>query len=116
MNCALLAHNIPVIMPSCKGSSFSHIQGLPIHYDRVKVEVLIGQDNSEGLVPLDVRRGKPGELFAVRTMLGWALNGQDEQQRTKANKRYKKDISVLALKQCERYQAANQLTPGCNSW
>ena len=37
--------------------------------------MLIGQDHSEALIPLGVRRGKPGEPFAIRSVLGWCLNG-----------------------------------------
>jgi len=65
---------IPVTTPSCRGS-FSHLQGLPLFHGNVKVEILIGQNNSEALIPLEVRRGKKGEPFAVRTMLGWTVNG-----------------------------------------
>ena len=38
-------------------------------------DLLIGQDNAEALVPLDVRRGSRGEPFAVKTMFGWSING-----------------------------------------
>ena len=42
----------------------------------LSVELLIGQDNAEAFVPLDVRRGRAGQPFAVRTLFGWCLNGQ----------------------------------------
>ena len=35
--------------------------------NNVSVDLLIGQDNAEALVPLDVRKGKTGEPSAVRT-------------------------------------------------
>jgi len=44
------------------------------------VELLIGQDAPSALMPLEVRRGRGGELFAARTKLGWAVNGHWEQQ------------------------------------
>ena len=37
--------------------------------------MLIGQDFSEALIPLDVRKGGFSDPFAVRTMFGWSLNG-----------------------------------------
>ena len=40
-----------------------------------KVDLLIGQDNSEALVPLKVLRGNPGDPFSVLTKFGWTLNG-----------------------------------------
>ena len=36
---------------------------------------MIGQDNSEALVPLKVLRGNPGDPFSVLTKFGWTLNG-----------------------------------------
>ena len=44
--------------------------------NNISVDLLIGQDNAEALVPLDVRKGKTGEPFAVRTIFGWCLNGK----------------------------------------
>ncbi len=43
--------------------------------DSKQVHVIIGQDNNELLVPLDVRTGRPGEPHATKTKLGWTLNG-----------------------------------------
>ena len=40
-----------------------------------QVDLLIGQDHSELLVPLEVRTGKYKEPFAIRTHLGWVING-----------------------------------------
>ena len=40
----------------------------------VKVDLLIGQDTPEVLIPFEVRRGEDGP-FAIRTKLGWTLNG-----------------------------------------
>ena len=40
-----------------------------------KVDLLIGQDNSEALVPLQVLKGNPGDPFAVLTKFGYSLNG-----------------------------------------
>ena len=39
-----------------------------------KVDILIGQDNSEALVPLPVLKGNPGDSFSVLTKFGWTLN------------------------------------------
>ncbi|XP_041470151.1 uncharacterized protein LOC121419759 [Lytechinus variegatus] len=55
---------------------FAHLSD--IHFpssNKVKVDILIGQDYPELLCPLETRRGEPGEPYAVRTVLGWTLNG-----------------------------------------
>lgn len=67
---------------SCNNVSQEDISRFPHLYDLDildstsfgRVELLIGQDAPRALVPLDVRRGKDGP-FAVKTTLGWTLNG-----------------------------------------
>jgi hypothetical protein len=55
---------------------YPHLRGIDIPcVDHLDVTLLIGQDVPEALVPLDVKRGKPGEPYATRTCLGWTLNG-----------------------------------------
>ena len=56
---------------------YPHLQviNLPNTEPIVKVDILIGQDNSEALIPLEVRKGKPNEPFAVRTLFGLCING-----------------------------------------
>ena len=45
--------------------------------DKVEeVKVLIGMNNSDALIPLEVKKGKAGEPFAVRYMLGLNINGR----------------------------------------
>ena len=71
--------HIPVKTAQITVSDFTHLQGigpLPAYTSDVTVDVLIGQDNAEALLPLEIRRGEPGQPFAVRTMLGWCINGQ----------------------------------------
>ena len=46
------------------------------------VNVLIGQDCAEALIPLEIRRGATGEPFATRTLFGWSLNGSISTQCT----------------------------------
>ena len=41
-----------------------------------QVDLLIGQDNSAALMPMDVRHGSVGSPFAVLTKFGWSLNGR----------------------------------------
>ena len=53
-----------------------HLKDLEIpELKAAEVHLLIGQDSSDLLIPADVRRGGPGEPFAVLTPLGWAING-----------------------------------------
>jgi len=57
-------------------ANWKHLQGFPIENEGDnKVTLLIGQYVPEALVPIDVRRGKPGESYATKTLLGWTLNG-----------------------------------------
>jgi hypothetical protein len=53
-----------------------HLRNLNIpELDVDQVHLLIGQDCSDLLLPEEVRKGRPGEPFAIRTPLGWAING-----------------------------------------
>ena len=37
--------------------------------------LLIGQDNPDVLIPVAIKKGKPGDPYATKTLLGWSLNG-----------------------------------------
>ena len=65
---------IPVANPSVDVSDYVHLSDLPVVVNG-EVHILIGQDHAEGLLPLEVRKGNTGEPFAVRTVLGWSVNG-----------------------------------------
>ena len=58
-------------------SAYPHLSDIPISpvHPPAKVDLLIGQDNSEALVPLQVLKGNPGDPFAVLTKFGYSLNG-----------------------------------------
>ena len=66
--------HIPVRMAPMCSRSYAHLADLPIRNGNA-IDILLGQDNSEALLPLEVRKGREGEPFAVRTILGWSLNG-----------------------------------------
>ena len=60
----------------CDLDQWPHLKDISIDDIRAdQVHLLIGQDCSDLLIPIDVRRGQPGEPFAVKTVLGWAING-----------------------------------------
>ncbi len=67
--------DIPVKSCNVNISQFSHLKDLPVVRNMSNVDLLIGQDNSEILIPLQVRKGKRGEPFAVQTLFGWSVNG-----------------------------------------
>ena len=67
--------NIPVNMPKFAVSDYVHLQDIPVPSVSTDVDILIGQDHAEALLPLQIRRGKPGEPFAIKTLLGWSING-----------------------------------------
>ena len=53
-----------------------HLRDLEIpKLKAAEVHLLIGQDSSDLLILTDVRRGGPGEPFAIFTPPGWAING-----------------------------------------
>ena len=63
---------------------FADIGPIPAYSsDRITVDLLIGQDTSEALIPLEVRRGKPGEPFATRTLFGWCVNGNSSSDKVR---------------------------------
>ena len=55
---------------------FDHLRGIPVpRVAKTGVMLLIGQDAPHLLAPHDVRRGQEGEPYAVKTVLGWTVNG-----------------------------------------
>jgi hypothetical protein len=78
--------------PSLKGSvadpsdvrKWDHLRDINIpqmrHLQETNVAILIGQDVPEALLPLEVIEGDEGEPYAVRTLLGWTLNGPLSEQ------------------------------------
>ena len=71
----VVVDQIPVRNYDFSISSYPHLSDLNFSSGSHAVDLLIGQDNSEALIPLEVRTGGKGEPFAVRTLFGWCLNG-----------------------------------------
>ena len=72
--------DIPADVPAYGISldDYSHFAGLPLSpVTNAKVDLLIGQDQPDLLVPLEICRSlnKAGQPYATRTKLGWALQG-----------------------------------------
>lgn len=61
-------------------NSWAHLDGIRIMSIKSEVDLLIGNDNSELLEPLEVRISKDSGPFAVRTRLGWTINGPLDRQ------------------------------------
>ena len=62
---------------------YPHLAGLPLSpVTNAKVDLLIGQDQPDLLVPLEICRSvnKAGQPYATRTELGWALQGAVDDQ------------------------------------
>jgi len=69
-----IQNNAEVISKAVRG--LHHFADLNLVYHGEPVDLLIGQDHSDLLVPREVRKGlQPGSPYAVRTRLGWTLNG-----------------------------------------
>lgn len=55
-------------------SKWNHMRNVSVPQEQ-NVTILIGQDVPQGLLPLEVRHGNDGEPYAIRTALGWTVNG-----------------------------------------
>ena len=68
---------IPVKSPEVDVSMHDHLNDIEFSSlnGAEMVDLLIGQDHSEVLMPLEIRKGNMGEPFAIRSVLGWCLNG-----------------------------------------
>ena len=80
-NVCILDH-IPVNKTSIDFKRFDHLKSLPFETEVRDIDILIGQDNSEALIPLDVVKGEKGEPFGVKTLLGWSMHGKLEEGAT----------------------------------
>ena len=59
-----------------EAARWSHLKGLLLHHAPIdEVMLLIGQDYPDALVPLATVPGGKGEPYAVKTRLGWTVNG-----------------------------------------
>ena len=77
MSNVFVVEEVPYTYSHCSDLSiYPHLSDVPISpvYPPAKVDLLIGQDNSEALVPLQVLKGNPGNPFAVLTKFGCNLN------------------------------------------
>ena len=54
---------------------FDHLRGLQFASCETHVDLLIGQNHAELLIPLETRTGRKGDPFPFRTLLGWTVNG-----------------------------------------
>ncbi|XP_045122646.1 uncharacterized protein LOC123511097 [Portunus trituberculatus] len=74
---------VPSLPSSLKGSiaknrdivRWPHLQDIPPTCIPGGVDLLIGLDTPQALLPLEIRAGGDGEPFATRTLLGWTVNG-----------------------------------------
>ena len=77
MSNVFVVEEVPYTYFPCRDlSAYPHLSDIPISpvHPPAKVDLLIGQDNSEALVPLQVLKGNPGDPFCVLTKFGWTLN------------------------------------------
>ena len=77
MSNVFVVEEIPFTYSHCRDLSvYPHLSDIPISlvHPPAKVDLLIGQDNREALVPLQVLKGNPGDPVSVLTKFGWTLN------------------------------------------
>ena len=70
----------PTLRDSCATHEdlkmFKHLKDIPVpRVHKGDVTIRIGQDAPHVLAPLEMRHGMDGEPYAVRTCLGWTING-----------------------------------------
>ena len=68
---------IPVKAHDVQNYRFPHLQDIDICNGVSEVDLLIGQDNAEALIPLRVRKGSKGQPIAVQTLFGWSVSGPE---------------------------------------
>ena len=56
-------------------NDIQHLKDIPVPSKASEVSLLIGQDVPDALKPLEVRDGGDHQPYAVRTALGWVVNG-----------------------------------------
>jgi len=71
----IVVDQIPLVTSCPDVKLYPHLRGLQLVASDQTVCLLLGQDNSEALVPLEIRKGRQGDPFACRTLFGWAVNG-----------------------------------------
>ena len=77
MSNVFVVEEVPCTYSPCRDlSTYPHLSDIPTSpmHPPAKVDILIGQDNSEALVPLQVLKGNPGDPFSVLAKFGWTLN------------------------------------------
>ena len=78
---SIMLHNVLIIdhipgSDSCIDiSKFEHLKDIDVMTSSSVIDLLIGQDNAEALIPLEVCKGNVNEPFGVRTALGWSVHG-----------------------------------------
>ncbi len=70
----LVIDSIPVHTTNADLSRYDHMKDLT-YPDAATVDVIIGQNYSDLLYIHESRRGKPGDPYAARTVLGWSFHG-----------------------------------------
>ncbi|XP_038160417.1 uncharacterized protein LOC119796094 [Cyprinodon tularosa] len=91
----LAEHSQPVKMLQRR---YRHLQGLPLRtLDRVQPMVLIGSDHPHLITPTEpVRLGPPGGPAAVKTRLGWVIQGPTSVVRQQLQPELCLNIGVLS--------------------
>ena len=77
MSNVFVVEEVPYTYSPCRDLSiYPHLSDIPISplHPPAKVDLLIGQDNSEALIPLQVLKGNPGDPVSILTKFGWTLN------------------------------------------
>ena len=83
-------------VPPDRSGLGTHLRDIPLVSGQV--DLIIGQDNCEAFIPLEVRKSmKRNEAFAVRTLFGWCLNGPSTSNQSAASNRVISQFITLSF-------------------
>ena len=96
----LVVDKIPAQSPRFESlHAYPHLRDVPVVNPDGPIEILIGQDNSEALLPIEVRKGRRGQPFACHTLFGWTLNGPTSSQNPVSRSVISHFISTTSLEE-----------------
>lgn len=72
---ASLPVNLTDLITVAEKNEWPHLQDVPLKTIDSEVELLVGVDVSKAMEPWDVVPGESNGPFAVKTVLGWVING-----------------------------------------
>lgn len=95
-SCSKLPVSIDDIPLQSDVDKWPHLNGIQLPTVDAEIDLLIGNDVTKALEPKEVRESKHGGPYAVRTSLGWTINGPlgREKKQTRTTNRIHSDVRL----------------------